>query len=251
MHRHCSRARGWKIAELRVRVEEERNKEGEREREQDDSPFCMQSMQHFVSCNWSFRAGVEVKDKLIYFEAAAHRTERSIYVLANAPILYCPLAFKQNKAGTGGAQTDDDESEWKQNKNHTKVKATLWNPFIVHCQHALIKNASTFADSSVNCMQLLSLPLFTTLSVPSPLRTTTVPRRGGGTSANCNLQCADEARRARIRGTLLEKYRKLVCLIEQCLSELNTTTGGPTHMYTHSFVAHVCEWVCKNAVALW
>lgn len=69
----------------------------------------MQSMQHFVSCNWSSRVGVEVKDKLIYFETAAHTTELSIYVLVNAPILYCPLAFKQNKAGK--AETDDDESE--------------------------------------------------------------------------------------------------------------------------------------------
>lgn len=55
------------------------------------------------------------------------------------------------------------------------------------------------------------------------------------------MQCADEARRARIRGTLLEKYRKLVCLIEQCLSELDTTTERPTH--THAFICSTCVCV--------
>lgn len=227
----------------------------EREREnRTNSPFCMQSMQHFVSCNWSFRAGVEVKDKLIYFEAAAHRTERSIYVLANAPILYCPLAFKQNKAGTGGAQTDDDESEWKQNKNHTKVKATLWNPFIVHCQHALIKNASTFADSSVNCMQLPSHPLFTTLSAtPSPQNNNSTKKRRGN---ECQLQFA-VCRRGEAGAYpwyVIEEIPK-IGLFDRTMSVRTQYNYRGTNTHVHTFICctcvWVCEWVCKNSVALW
>lgn len=181
-----------------------------------------------MSCNWSFRAGVEVKDKLIYFEAAAQRTERSIYVLANAPILYCPLAFKQNKAGR--AQTDDDESEWKQNKNHTKVKATLWNPFIVHCQHALIKNASTFADSSVNCMQLPSLPLFTTLSGPPP-RTTTIPRRGGETSTNWQFAVCRRGEAGAYPWYVIGEIPK-IGLFDRTMSVRTRYNYRETHTYT-------------------
>lgn len=98
-------------------------------------------------------------------------------------------------------------------------------------------------------MQLLYLPLFTTLSAtPLPTEQQQYQEEEGERVPTGNLQCADEARRARIRGTLLEKYRKLVCLIEQCLSELDTTTEEPTHIYTHSFVVHVCE--CESAKTL-
>jgi len=76
------------------------------------------------------------KDKLIYgihiyTYIGTLETALSIYILANAQIANCPLAFKPTECNKGN----------KNNANNCNC-----NPFIVHCQHALIKNASTFAD---------------------------------------------------------------------------------------------------------
>lgn len=78
MHRHCSRARGWKIAELRVRDEDERNKEREREREGEN-----RTIPHFVckACNILWAAtevfGRELKSKINWYILKLRRTGRN------------------------------------------------------------------------------------------------------------------------------------------------------------------------------
>lgn len=118
------------------------------------------------------------------------------------------------------------------------MKATLWNPFIVHCQHALIKNASTFADSSVNCVQLFFHCLLPCLGP----KTTTIPRRGGETSANWQFAVYRRGGRVSVVRYWRNTENWFVWSNNVCPNSLQLQR--PTHIHTFICSACVCVCVC-------
>jgi len=105
--------------------------------------FVCKTWTAFLSCSWSsyiFSLAGKINWYMVYIyihtsnictNIGTLETALSIYILANAQIANCPLPFKPTECNKGN----------KNNANNCNC-----NPFIVHCQHALIKNASTFAD---------------------------------------------------------------------------------------------------------